>query len=198
MACGARAAGEPEKLLESATLADAWAVPGRVDTGGRVVEKVPRAVVKRAGKIERDATLKADEVARTIRRGMNAIKGCYQRALKRNPKLSGKIAIRLVINPTGKVTDVEIETDSVGDSQVTSCIVGYARRWRFPPPEGGGTAEVAVPFVFQAAELAHQALGDLRTPNPRTMQANQILTGKITPLYSDCLFETHGICLTPL
>jgi len=83
---------------------------------------------------------------------MRAIKGCYQRALKRNPKLTGKIAIRIIINASGKVTEVEIDADSLGDSAATSCIVGYARRWRFPPPEGGGTAEVAVPFIFQSAE----------------------------------------------
>lgn len=126
--------------------------PGEVETGGVVEERVPKAVVKPAGAIERDSTLEADAVARTIRQGMQAIKGCYQRALKRNPKLTGKIGIRMTISATGSVTDVEIETDSLGDSQVTACIEGFARRWRFPPPDGGGTAEVAVPFVFQAAE----------------------------------------------
>ncbi|MBK8480848.1 MAG: AgmX/PglI C-terminal domain-containing protein [Proteobacteria bacterium] len=126
--------------------------PGAVDTGGVVEERVPKAIVKPAGAIERDATLEADAVARTIRLGMQAIKGCYQRALKRNPRLTGKIGIRLTISATGSVAGVEIETDTLGDSQVTSCIEGFARRWRFPPPDGGGTAEVAVPFVFQAAE----------------------------------------------
>jgi len=126
--------------------------PGEVETGGVVEEKVPKAVVKPAGAIERDSTLEADAVARTIRLGMQAIKGCYQRALKRNPKLTGKIGIRMTISATGSVSNVEIETDTLGDSQVTSCIEGFARRWRFPPPDGGGTAEVAVPFVFQASE----------------------------------------------
>ena len=51
----------------------------------------------------------------------------------------------------GKVTRVEVDADTLGDPQVTSCIKGYARRWRFPPPEGG-SAEVAVPFNFKAAQ----------------------------------------------
>ena len=125
--------------------------PGRVGVGGKVVEKVPRAIVKKAGKTEVDGTLKASAVSRVIRRGMRAIRTCYQRALKRNPKLSGKVAIRLTIAATGKVTSVEIEENSMGDAQVASCIRGYAKRWRFPPPDGGETAEVAVPFNFQAA-----------------------------------------------
>jgi TonB family protein len=124
--------------------------PGDVSTGGAVKEKVPKAIVKQ-NRAEVDGTMNTDAVARTIRLGMPAITACYQRALKRNPKLSGKIVIRLSINTMGATTRVTIESDSIGDPQVTSCIQSYASRWRFPPPEGG-TAEVSVPFVFQAAD----------------------------------------------
>jgi TonB family protein len=123
--------------------------PGEVGTGGAVQERVPKAIVK-PSRAEIDGTMNTDAVARTIRLGMPAITTCYQRALKRNPKLTGKITVRLSINTMGAVTRVSIEGDSIGDPQVTSCIQGYAQRWRFPPPEGG-TAEVSVPFVFQAA-----------------------------------------------
>ena len=83
--------------------------------------------------------------------GMAAIRSCYQRALKRNPSLKGKITVRMSINTMGRVTRVDIDADTIGDPTVTSCIKGYARRWRFPPPEGG-SAEVAVPFVFTASQ----------------------------------------------
>ncbi len=124
--------------------------PGKVGTGGMVKEKVPKAIVK-PSRAEIDGTMNTSAVARTIRRGMGAIRTCYQRALKRNPDLSGKVVVRLMINTMGKVTSVEIDSDSVGDNQVTSCIKSYASRWRFPPPEGG-SAEVAVPFVFQSSK----------------------------------------------
>lgn len=124
--------------------------PGDVGTGGAVQEKVPKAIVK-PDRADIDGTMNTDAVARTIRLGMGAVTSCYQRALKRNPNLSGKIVVRLSINTMGAVTKVAIDSDSIGDPQVTSCIQSYASRWRFPPPEGG-TAEVAVPFVFQAAK----------------------------------------------
>ncbi len=124
--------------------------PGKVGTGSMVKEKVPKAIVK-PHRAEIDGTMNTSAVARTIRRGMGAIRTCYQRALKRNPNLSGKVVVRLMINTMGKVTSVEIDSDSVGDNQVTSCIKSYASRWRFPPPEGG-SAEVAVPFVFQSSK----------------------------------------------
>lgn len=124
--------------------------PGSVGTGGMVQEKMPKAIVKQS-EPEIEGTLDSDRVAMTIRRGMAAVTTCYQRALKRNPKLGGKIGVRIMINAVGRVTGVEIDSDSMGDSQVTACIQSYVMRWRFPAPEGG-PAEVAVPFVFQSAE----------------------------------------------
>jgi TonB family protein len=124
--------------------------PGEVGTGGMVKEKVPKAIVK-PSRAEIDGTMNGDAVARTIRLGMAAITSCYQRALKRNPKAAGKISVRLSINTMGAVTRVTVESDSLGDPTVNSCIQGYASRWRFPPPEGGA-AEISVPFVFQAAQ----------------------------------------------
>jgi hypothetical protein len=125
--------------------------PGKVATGGKVVEKVPKAVVKKSGRTKIDGTLKASAVARVLRRGMRALKSCYQRALKRNPKLSGKIAVILTIGSTGKVSRVEIDKDTVGDGAVTSCIKSFAKRWRFPPPEDGDSVEVSFSVGFQAS-----------------------------------------------
>ena len=124
--------------------------PGSVGTGGMVKERVPKAIVKQSAP-DIDGTMSGNAVASVIRRGMAAIRSCYQRALKRNPALNGKITVRMAINTMGRVTSVSIDADTIGDPQVTACIKGYAQRWRFPPPEGG-TAEVAVPFVFTAAK----------------------------------------------
>jgi len=125
--------------------------PGKVATGGKVVEKVPKAIVKASGKTGIDGTLKASAVASVLRRGMRGLKGCYQRALKRNPNLQGKISVILTINATGKVTRVEIDKDTVGDGAVTSCIKSYAKRWRFPAPDDGDTVEVSFSVGFQSA-----------------------------------------------
>ena len=125
--------------------------PGAVGTGGKVIERVPTAVVKAAGKTQIEGTLKASAVARILRRGMAGLKGCYQRALKRNPKLSGKISVLLTINATGKVIKVEIDQDTVGDGAVNACIKSYARRWRFPAPEDGDKVEVSFAVGFQSS-----------------------------------------------
>ena len=124
--------------------------PGKVGTGKMVKERVPKAIVKRSAP-DIDGTMNTNAVGTTIRRGMRAIRSCYQRGLKRNPSLAGKITVRIAVNTMGRVTAVYIDADTVGDPQVTGCIKNYIKRWRFPPPEGG-TAEIAVPFNFKAAQ----------------------------------------------
>jgi hypothetical protein len=46
---------------------------------------------------------------------------------------------------------VDIDQDSLNDSEVTGCIKALVARWRFPAPSGG-SVEVSFPFVFQASQ----------------------------------------------
>lgn len=124
--------------------------PATVGTGSALKEKSVKGIVKKIQATVDEGTMNTNAVGRVIRLGKGAIQACYQRALKRNPKLTGKISIRLIINAMGKVTKVSVDSDSVGDPSVTSCIKSIAGRWRFPPPEGG-PAEVVVPIVFQSS-----------------------------------------------
>jgi hypothetical protein len=97
-----------------------------------------------------DGDLDPSVVTSEVRKRMGAIKSCYERALKRNPSLTGKIALRWTITPAGTVSGIEVESDTMGDSEVANCIKRLIATWRFPPPKGG-SVDVAFPFVFQAS-----------------------------------------------
>jgi hypothetical protein len=97
-----------------------------------------------------DGDLDPGIVAREVRARMGAIKGCYERALKRNPKLSGKLSVHWTITLAGTVQHVEVESDTMGDPEVASCIKALVARWRFPSPRGGAV-EVTFPFIFQSS-----------------------------------------------
>jgi TonB family protein len=124
--------------------------PGKVGTGGMVAEKVPKAIIKRERE-EVSGNLDKNQLGRSLRRAAKGVKMCYERALKRNPGLSGKIGVRIEINAMGRVTAVHIESDSINDPTVSSCVKATMKRQRFPAPEGG-PAEVVVPFVFQSSK----------------------------------------------
>ncbi len=98
-----------------------------------------------------DGELDPSIVAKEVKSRLGAIKACYERALKRAPNLSGKVVIHWTITAAGTVSGVDVENDTMGDSEVASCIKSLVSRWRFPAPSGG-SVEVSFPFVFQAAQ----------------------------------------------
>jgi TonB family protein len=117
--------------------------------GDKGPEKKVRAIV-RASAPSIDGKIDASIVAKEIRRRMKSIQACYERELKRNPKLGGKIGLRITIGTVGKVTNAAIESDSVGDPTINACVKTTVLRWRFPAPDGG-SAEVVIPIVLQSS-----------------------------------------------
>jgi outer membrane biosynthesis protein TonB len=119
-------------------------------TGNVGAERKVTAVVKSEAPAV-DGQLDPNIIVREVKARMSAIKACYERALKRNPNLSGKVVIRWTITAAGTVTGVDVDQDSLNDSEVTGCIKSLVARWRFPAPSGG-SVEVSFPFVFQASQ----------------------------------------------
>ena len=119
-------------------------------TGEAATEKRVTGVVKSEAPAV-DGSLDPSLVAKEVKQRLGAIKACYERALKRNPQLSGKVVIHWTITAAGTVSGVDVEQDTLGDAEVASCIKSLVARWRFPSPSGG-SVEVSFPFVFQASQ----------------------------------------------
>ena len=119
-------------------------------TGTGAGERTVKAAIKTETPAV-DGELDPNMVAKEVRSRLGAIKACYERALKRNPNLSGKVVIHWTITQAGTVSGVDVEQDTLGDAEVASCIKALIARWRFPAP-AGGSVDVSFPFVFQASQ----------------------------------------------
>lgn len=122
---------------------------GGVKDAGTGVVKGERELsgVARQERANFDGELDQGQVLAEIRKRNGAIRRCYERGLKRNPALKGKVTLRFVITLAGTVSQVSLPEDDIGDPEVAGCITSAVRLWRFPPPSGG-PATVEVPFVF--------------------------------------------------
>lgn len=118
-------------------------------TGTVGAEKKVVAVVKdQAPSV--DGQLDPGILVKEVKRNMGAVKACYERALKRNPTLSGKLVVFWTVTEAGTVTGFDVEQDTLNDPEVVSCIKALVLRWRFPRPSGG-SVDVSYPFLFQAS-----------------------------------------------
>ena len=94
-----------------------------------------------------DGELSQAAISRVLNRQKKALRDCYERALKRDRSLKGKIVISFEILETGRTSNVEID-DRMGSTAVARCISGRVKYWRFPKP-AGGSVFVDLPIVFQ-------------------------------------------------
>jgi hypothetical protein len=81
----------------------------------------------------------------TFRAQAPEIRRCYERGLKRDPELSGELSLRLSIDRAGKVEQVGLDEDSLGDATVAACIATAVQRWSFP---AGDPVEVVYPLAL--------------------------------------------------
>jgi len=81
-----------------------------------------------------------------------AARGCYERALRTNSMLAGRIVVAVRVSSNGSVCSAGIAQDSVGSPQVAQCVTNLFRGKRFPPVTGGRCADVQVPMSFKPRE----------------------------------------------
>jgi outer membrane biosynthesis protein TonB len=92
--------------------------------------------------------LDPNEIAAVIKRHESQVRACYERGLQKSPKLAGRLSMRFLIGPQGRVTTAKVSQSSLGHAGVESCIQSHLMSWKFPRPEGGVTVKVAFPFVL--------------------------------------------------
>jgi TonB family protein len=125
------------------------AATGKVGGGGvgevKKEAKITGAISAMAPEV--DGSLDSGKIASVVKSRIRSVQDCYEKELKKNPKLGGKITIRFTIGEDGKVSEARTESDSMGNPAVADCILSRLRHWRFPKPEGGNVT-VSYPFVF--------------------------------------------------
>jgi hypothetical protein len=126
---------------------------GIADTArlGDARERGVRPVVTSGAPQVEDGKVDVSAIAQEIRSRRRAIAACYERALKAQPTLAGKLVVRFSLAAAGTVSAVDIDDDSLGSADVAACIRATVLRWRFPAL-AEGSAELSFPFVFQPGE----------------------------------------------
>ncbi len=112
-------------------------------------------------------------INRVVRRHMRQIRHAYERALKSEPNLSGKVAVKFTIGPNGAVT-AATATGSA-PARLRNDIARIVRRWRFPA--SGNSVTVTYPFVFSSTGGGTSQPNASPAPRPQPMG----VIGRLSP-----------------
>jgi protein TonB len=77
------------------------------------------------------ASRSREEIEMVFDRNKGAIYSLYNRALRKDPSLEGKLVLRLTIAPTGAVTFCEVVSSELGDSELERKLVQRILLFRF-------------------------------------------------------------------
>ena len=91
--------------------------------------------------------LAKDQIRRVIRRNRAQVRHCYEQGLRLRPDLQGRIAVRFVVDPSGRVSAVSAVANEL-TPEVGACVLGKVRGWSFPAAPG--ITAVTYPFRFDA------------------------------------------------
>lgn len=103
------------------------------------------------GEVEVDGPLQKPLVSIIARRHQNELRYCYELALRANPAVAGKLALKLTLDGQGSVAAANV-SGAVSDPQLGPCLISRAKQWKFPAPLGKDdkptTAVLTFPLIF--------------------------------------------------
>jgi outer membrane biosynthesis protein TonB len=95
-------------------------------------------------------TVDADDLRSFMASRAGLLKACYERALRREPSLRGRLSLRFTILSDGAVDDVAVTRNELG-AGVARCVTSTVRGWRVPfRPAWPVTVEYPVVFTPSA------------------------------------------------
>jgi len=91
----------------------------------------------------------ASEIRKIVASYLGGLRYLYNKALRQQPTLKGKITVQFEISPSGVVTSASLISTTVGYAPLEQAVLDNIRRWKFPAiAESNGSVKVTYPFVF--------------------------------------------------
>ncbi|MGE4130815.1 MAG: AgmX/PglI C-terminal domain-containing protein [Bdellovibrionales bacterium] len=94
-----------------------------------------------------EMTEEKDEIHEVIKAHAIEVSDCYVPAVRKNPKLKGKLVLEWLVGDGGDVK--KVKTISGVEPTLDQCIKEKSVLWQFPPPPQGQLTKVRYPFIFE-------------------------------------------------
>jgi len=84
-------------------------------------------------------------IQRVISQAQSSVRGCYERALRNDNQLQGKLALDVRVTPDGKVSHTRVH-GTLRDPEVSKCVQALAKQWTFPADSKATCTVFTAPF----------------------------------------------------
>lgn len=100
-------------------------------TATEVKSTISKATAAGKRQNSKTASRSIEEIQVVFDRNKSAIYSLYNRALRKDPTLQGKLVLRLTIAPSGKITDIALVSSELGDAALERKLVQRIKMFNF-------------------------------------------------------------------
>lgn len=105
----------------------------------------------RMGATQVSGRIPPEIIQRVVRQNYGRFRLCYQQSLTTSPSLTGRVAVRFTILPSGDVANVADAGSDLPAPAVVACVVRAFQGLLFPAPESGSVT-VVYPLLFNPGD----------------------------------------------
>lgn len=128
---------------ETSTIAKATAPVSKLET--RSDRKVESKEVKENAELSNKEAI--ERIKQVVESYLGGLRYTYNKALRKNPDLEGRVTIAITITPKGLVENAEVTESTMNNPEMEQEMVAKIRHWTFPAILSK-TLTVTYPFVF--------------------------------------------------
>ena len=93
-------------------------------------------------------------IRKTVAQYLGGLQYLYNKELRKDPTLKGKVTVTFEIAPSGRVTETVLVSSSIRSKSLVEDILSSIRNWKFPGvSEEYGNVRVTYPFAFVIRSL---------------------------------------------
>ncbi len=140
--------GAPEGMV--AGIQFPTGVPGSVDMSMPGMAKT-EVVPEQRETVADSQKLTSVQIRLVIRRNARRVKKCFEKQLKRDPNVSGKLLVTARVQPSGKITKVGVGPEKFHGTYLEECLTKEVLRWRFPSFKGE-PYDLTFPYALSARQ----------------------------------------------
>ena len=122
--------------------------PTEIDAGAPEAPKSAKKVVALGGCDGECKGSASGALQAALRTKAGQARGCYERALRQNATLEGRLIVNVRVGPRGQVCSATLGNDALGEAGVSQCVLQMFRSATLPAPTGG-CVDTQVPMYFK-------------------------------------------------
>jgi Ca-activated chloride channel family protein len=93
--------------------------------------------------------LPENSIRELLKKHIRSFNICFRKALEKQPDLKGKVVFKMVIDPAGRVTKVDLDKGATEENEFTRCMLQELKKLHFPASQGGKKSMVLITFVLK-------------------------------------------------